>query len=208
MAGQLATGAALAIVILFFFLKDGSKIWEFFIGPLTGGRRARGERVGSTTVGVLGGYVRGTAIVAFVDAAAIGIGLLILQVPLALPLATLIFVGAFIPLVGATATGILAALVALVFNGWVVALIVLVIVVAVNQLEGSFLQPVVMGNSLKLHPLVILVALTAGTVLGQITGAVLAVPIAGDQLLIEPQGLDRLRSFTRRIQLRPTGSYR
>ncbi|MBB5640525.1 AI-2E family transporter [Cryobacterium roopkundense] len=177
-AGQLATGGVLAIVILFFFLKDGPKIWEFFISPLKDERRARGERVGSTTVRVLGGYVRGTAIVAFVDAAAIGIGLMILQVPLALPLAALVFVGAFIPLVGATATGILAALVALVFNGWVVALIVLAIVVAVNQLEGTFLQPVVMGNSLKLHPLVILVALTAGTVLGQITGAVLAVPIA------------------------------
>jgi predicted PurR-regulated permease PerM len=177
-AGELATGAVLAIVILFFFLKDGSKIWEFFIVRLTGERHARGERVGATTVRVLGGYVRGTAIVAFVDAAATGIGLVILQVPLALPLAVLVFVGAFIPIVGATATGILAALVALVFNGWVAALIILAIVVAVNQLEGNFLQPVVMANSLKLHPLVILVALTAGTGLGQITGAVLAVPIA------------------------------
>ena len=177
-AGQLATGAALALVILFFFLKDGAKIWEFFISPLKGERHARGERIGSTTVRVLGGYVRGTATVAFVDAAAIGIGLLILQVPLALPLAVLVFLGAFIPLVGATATGILAALIALVFNGWVVALIVLAIVVAVNQLEGNFLQPVVMANSLKLHPLVILVALTAGTILGGITGAVLSVPIA------------------------------
>jgi predicted PurR-regulated permease PerM len=177
-AGELITGAVLAIVILFFFLKDGSKIWAFFLSPLRGERHARGIRIGDTAVKVLGGYVRGTATIAFVDAAAIGIGLLVLGVPLALPLAVLVFLGAFIPIVGATATGVLAALVALVANGWVVALIVLIIVVLVNQLEGNFLQPVVMANSLKLHPLVILIALTAGTILAGIVGAVLAVPIA------------------------------
>jgi len=177
-AGELITGAVLALVILFFFLKDGPKIWEFFLSPLRGERHARGRRIGGTAVGVLGGYVRGTATIAAVDAAAIGIGLLVLGVPLALPLAVLVFLGAFIPIVGATATGILAALVALVANGWVVALIVLAIVVLVNQLEGNFLQPTVMANSLKLHPLVILVALTAGTILAGIVGAILAVPIA------------------------------
>jgi predicted PurR-regulated permease PerM len=176
--GELATGAALAVVILFFFLKDGPTIWAFFLRPFRGHRKARGERIGATAVRVLGGYVRGTAIIAFVDAAGIGIGLAILGVPLALPLAVIVFVTAFIPIVGATAAGILAALVALVANGPVVALIVVVIVVVVNQLEGNFLQPVVMAQSLKLHPLVILVALTAGTILGGITGAVLAVPIA------------------------------
>ena len=176
--GELATGAALAVVILFFFLKDGPAIWAFFLRPFRGHRKARGERIGATAVRVLGGYVRGTAIIAFVDAAGIGIGLAILGVPLALPLAVIVFVTAFIPIVGATAAGILAALVALVANGPVVALIVVLIVVVVNQLEGNFLQPVVMAQSLKLHPLVILVALTAGTILGGITGAVLAVPIA------------------------------
>lgn len=177
-AGELITGAALAVVILFFFLKDGELIWNFFLKPLHGERLARGQRIGTTSVRVLGGYVRGTATVALVDAVAIGIGLVVLQVPLALPLAVLVFIGAFIPIVGATATGILAALVALVANGWVVALIVLAIVIAVNQLEGNFLQPVLMAQSLKLHPLVILVALTAGTILGGIIGAVLSVPIA------------------------------
>ncbi|CAD5992075.1 AI-2E family transporter [Agreia sp. COWG] len=176
--GELATGAALAVVILFFFLKDGPAIWAFFLRPFTGHRKARGERIGDTAVRVLGGYVRGTAIIAFVDAAGIGIGLAILGVPLALPLAVIVFITAFIPIVGATAAGILAALVALVANGPVVALIVIIIVIAVNQIEGNFLQPVVMAQSLKLHPLVILVALTAGTILGGITGAVLAVPIA------------------------------
>jgi len=177
-AGELVTGAVLAIVILFFFLKDGPQIWSFFLSPFKGERLERGRRIGVTSVRVMGGYVRGTATIAAVDAAAIGIGLFALGVPLALPLAVLVFLGAFIPIVGATATGVLAALVALVANGWFVALLVLIIVILVNQLEGNFLQPVVMANSLKLHPLVILVALTAGTILGGITGAVLAVPIA------------------------------
>lgn len=177
-AGQFITGLVLVIVILFFFLKDGDVIWNFFLSPFRGERLQRGRRIGFTSVRVLGGYVRGTAIVAFVDAAAIGIGLAILQVPLALPLAVIVFLTAFIPLIGATVAGILAALVALVTTDWVTALIVVGIVVVVNQLEGNFLQPVVMAQSLKLHPLVILVALTAGTIVAGIIGAVLAVPIA------------------------------
>jgi predicted PurR-regulated permease PerM len=177
-AAQVVTGVLLGLVILFFFLKDGDTIWEFFLRPVHGVRRERGHRVGTTAVQTLGGYVRGTAIIAAVDAVGIGAGLLILQVPLALPLAVIVFLGAFIPLVGATVAGILAALIALVTNGWVVALIVLGIVVLVNQLEGNLLQPIVMAQSLSIHPLVILVALTTGTVLGGIVGAVLSVPIA------------------------------
>ncbi|WP_341953254.1 AI-2E family transporter [Salinibacterium sp. TMP30] len=177
-AAQVVTGLLLGVVILFFFLKDGDTIWEFFLRPMNGVRRERGHRIGNTAVQTLGGYVRGTAIIAAVDAIGIGAGLLVLQVPLALPLAVIVFLGAFIPLVGATVAGILAALVALVTNGWVVALIVLGIVVLVNQLEGNLLQPIVMAQSLSIHPLVILVALTTGTVLGGIVGAVLSVPIA------------------------------
>ncbi|ADX74043.1 AI-2E family transporter [Pseudarthrobacter phenanthrenivorans] len=171
-------GAALMIVILFFFLKDGAKIWNFFLRPFSGAREAKLRRVGSRTLEVLGGYVRGTAIVALVDTVAIGAALLIMQVPLALPLAIIVFIGAFIPLVGATVAGILAALVALVANGPVVALIVVAVVIAVNQLEGDLLQPIVMGKSLQLHALVILMALTAGTILAGIVGAVLSVPLA------------------------------
>ena len=175
---EFITGTILMVVILFFFLKDGAKIWNFFLRPFQGEREAKLRRVGSRTLEVLGGYVRGTAIVALVDAVAIGAALLILQVPLAFPLAIIVFMTAFIPLVGATVAGILAALVALVANGPVVALIVVAVVVAVNQLEGDFLQPVVMGKSLQLHALVILMALTAGTILAGIVGAVLAVPLA------------------------------
>lgn len=172
------TGLVLTIVILFFFLKDGPKIWRFMLRPFTGEGLARAERVGDKTVATLGAYVRGTAGVAAVDAIGIWIGLAILQVPLALPLAVLVFFLAFIPLVGATLAGALAALVALVANGPISALLVIGVVVLVNQLEGNFLQPVLMGRALKLHALVILLALTIGTVLAGILGAVLAVPIA------------------------------
>ena len=176
--GEFVTGFILFLVILFFFLKDGDRIWAFFLHRLDAVRKARGERVGRTAVTTLGGYLRGTSIVALVDALGIGIVLAILQVPLALPLAVIVFITAFVPLVGATLAGILATLVALVANGPFIALIVLIAVIAVNQLEGNFLQPVVMAQSLKLHPLVILLALSAGTILGGIVGAVLSVPIA------------------------------
>jgi predicted PurR-regulated permease PerM len=172
------TGFVLMVVVLFFFLKDGPAIWEFLLRPFEGAHYRRGQRVGHRVVTTMGGYVRGTAIVAAVDAIGIGVGLAVMGVPLALPLSVLVFLLAFIPLVGATAAGVLAALVTLVAVGPVEALIVVGIVVAVNQLEGNFLQPVVMARSLALHPLVILVALTIGTVLAGITGAVLAVPIA------------------------------
>ncbi|GGI43779.1 putative PurR-regulated permease PerM [Agromyces flavus] len=176
-ATEFITGLLLMLVVLFFFLKDGDRIWAFFLRPYRGERLERGRRIGVTSVKVLGGYIRGTAIVAFVDAFFIGLGLVILQVPLALPLAVIVFLTSFIPIVGATLAGILAALVALVANGPVVALIVVAIVIVVNQLEGDLLQPVVMAQSLKLHPLVILIALTAGTLLAGVAGAVLAVPL-------------------------------
>lgn len=175
---EFLAGASLVVIILFFFLKDGAKIWNFFLRPFKGEREAKLRRVGSRTLEVLGGYVRGTAIVALVDSVAIGAALLIMQVPLAIPLAIIVFIGAFVPLVGATVAGILAALVALVANGPVVALIVVAVVIAVNQLEGDLLQPIVMGKSLQLHALVILMALTAGTILAGIVGAVLSVPLA------------------------------
>ncbi|KQP69351.1 MULTISPECIES: AI-2E family transporter [unclassified Microbacterium] len=172
------TGLVLMVTILFFFLKDGPQMWEFLLRPFHGADYLRARRIGDKTTTVLGSYVRGTATVAAVDAIGILIGLLILQVPLAIPLSVLVFLLAFIPIVGATLAGIIAALVALVANGWVNALLVVGVVVLVNQLEGNFLQPVLMGRSMKLHAFVILVALTVGTVLGGIVGAVLAVPIA------------------------------
>jgi predicted PurR-regulated permease PerM len=177
-AGNFATGLVLLVVVLFFFLRDGRMIWSFLIRPLHGEAHARAVRIGDSSIRVLGAYVRGTALVALVDAVFIGAGLLILHVPLAFPLAVLVFVTAFIPVVGATLAGVVAALVALVLNDLTTALIVVGIVILVNQLEGNLLQPVIMGRSLSLHPLVILLALTAGTILGGILGAILSTPTA------------------------------
>lgn len=175
--GSLLAGLVLMVTILFFFLKDGPRIWEFLLRPFRGEQEARARRVGTKTVEVFGSYVRGTATVALVDAVGIFLGLVILGVPLALPLAVLVFLFAFVPIVGAVVAGALAALVALVANGWVNALLVVGVVVLVNQLEGNLLQPVLMGRSMKLHALVVLIALAVGAGLGGILGAVLAVPI-------------------------------
>lgn len=175
--GNFGTGFILMAVILFYFLKDGTKIWKFILSWLSGERKQKAELAGTRAMELLGGYVRGTAAVAGVDAIFIGGALFILGVPLALPLAVLTFVGGFIPLVGATAAGAFAVLVALVSNDPVTALIVLIVVIAVNQLEGNFLQPVLMGNALHVHALVILIALTVGTIQAGIIGAVLSVPL-------------------------------
>ena len=174
---NVVTGAVLSAVILFFFLKDGPAIWEFLLRPFTGAQYDRARRIGDRVVTTLGGYVRGTAAVAAFDAVAIGTGLAVLGVPLTIPLAVVAFVTSFIPMIGAPIAGTLAALVTLVALGPVKAVIVVAIVVLVNQIEGNFLQPVLMGRTLRLHGLVILVGLTAGTVLGGVTGALLAVPL-------------------------------
>jgi predicted PurR-regulated permease PerM len=175
-ATEFLTGATLMVIILFFFLKDGHRMWNFTLRWFRGERRAKLAESVDRSAEILGGYVRGTAVIALVDAVLIGIGLAILGVPLALPLAVIVFIGAFIPIVGATVTGLLAALVALVTTGPVQALIVIGIVILVNQLEGDFLQPIVMGRTLSLHALVVLLALAVGTIVGGIFGAILAVP--------------------------------
>lgn len=176
-ATSIITGVVLMVVVLFFFLKDGDKIWGFFLRLFQGEQQDKARLAGHRAMEVFGGYVRGTALIALVDAVFIGGALFFLGVPLALPLAVIVFVTAFIPIVGATVAGVLAALVALVANGPFVALMVIVVVIVVNQLEGNLLQPVVMGKSLSIHALVILLALTAGTILAGIIGAILAVPV-------------------------------
>lgn len=176
-AGSFVTGLVLLLVTLFFFLKDGDRIWAFCISWTPKHVRELWIRSGDGVQKTFGGYVRGTAIVAAADAVGITAALLILQVPLALPLGVVVFLGGFIPIVGATVAGALATLVALVANGPVVALLVLAAVILVQQLESNLLQPVVMAQTLKLHPLIILLALTVGTVLGNVVGAVLSVPL-------------------------------
>jgi predicted PurR-regulated permease PerM len=175
---QALTGVILVMVILFFLLKDGARIWEFLLRPFDAEGRERGRRIGRTALVVLGGYARGTALVALVDAVVIGIVLAVLGVPLAVPLAVVIFLTAFIPVIGPTIGGGVAAVVALVANGPTVALIVAIVVFVVVQLEQNLLRPIVMGRSVDLHPLAIIVALAAGTALAGLAGAVLAVPVA------------------------------
>lgn len=176
-AGEILTGTVLMAVVLFFFLKDGDKIRTFLFGFLPADHRAKAYLAAERSTVVLGGYVRGTAIVAAVDGLVVGIALAILGVPLALPLGVFIFIGGFIPIVGATVAGTLAVAVALFSNGPVPALVVLAVVIGVNQLEHHFLQPVLMGRVLSIHGLAILLALAAGTVLAGVVGALLAVPL-------------------------------
>ncbi len=174
---EIVTGALLMFFTLIFLLQGGRNIFAFVtkIFPLTVRDRVRdASRAGFHS---LIGYVRATFLVAFVDAVGIGTGLAIMGIPLALPLASLVFLGAFIPLIGAVLTGGLAVIVALIAKGWVYALITFGLIIAVQQLEAHVLQPLVMGRAVALHPLVVVLAITAGGVTAGIVGALLAVPI-------------------------------
>ena len=168
----------LALVLTFFFLKDGPTFLPW-LGLLVGHRAGRHLDVVLTRCwGVLGSFIQGQAVVGLVDAVLIGIGLLVLGVPLALPLAVLTFFGGFIPIIGAFIVGALSVLVALVSNGTTTALIVLGLIFAVQQIEGNVLQPVLQGKSLALHPAVVLLVVTAGGSLYGIAGAFFSVPLA------------------------------
>ncbi|WP_345347397.1 AI-2E family transporter [Rhodococcus olei] len=175
--GEMLTGAALTLFTLVFFLYGGAQIWQFVTRIVPGGARERVRLAGSQGFGSLVGYVRATVAVAAVDAIGIGAGLAILGVPLALPLASLVFIGAFIPIVGAFVTGFIAVLIALVTKGMVTALITLGIIIGIMQLEGHVLQPLFLGRAVRLHPLAVVLAITTGIVLAGIVGGLLAVPI-------------------------------
>lgn len=174
---EVLTGFFLVLFSLFFFLRDGGIIWRFFVGIMPPATRDALDHSGRAAWGTLVSYVRATVLVAFIDAIGIGIGLWLLDVPLALPLAALVFLFAFIPIVGATVSGAVAVLVAGVNNGWVTALIVLAIVIGVQQLEGHVLQPVIMGKAVAIHPLAVIAAIAGGLVLAGIIGALIAVPL-------------------------------
>jgi len=176
-AAHLAFGFVLGLFVLFFLLKDGALIWDFLTRPFSPTLRDKARYSGRQGMNVLGGYLRGTALVALVDAVFIGGALWILDVPLAMPLAVLVFVGGFVPIVGATVSGAIAALVALVTVDLNAALWVAGVVIAVNQLEGNVLAPLVLGKWMHLHALAVLLALSAGAILGGITGTFLAVPM-------------------------------
>lgn len=175
--GEVLAGIFLALLTLFFFLRDGAQIWEFLCRLLPRPVRVPATRAGRYSWLTLVSYVRATVLVALVDAVGIGVGLAILRVPLALPLAALVFLAAFVPVIGATLSGVVAVLVALVTRGPVTALIVLAIVIAVQQLEGHVLQPLIMGRAVALHPLAIILAIATGVVAAGIVGGLVAVPL-------------------------------
>ncbi|MEV4512091.1 AI-2E family transporter [Dactylosporangium sp. NPDC049525] len=174
---EVLTGFFVVLFTLFFFLRDGGQIWEFLCRLLPRAARLPAVRAGHYSWFTLVSYVRATVLVAFVDAVGIGIGLAILRIPLALPLAALVFLGAFIPVVGATLSGAVAVLVALVTKDPLHALLVLAIVIAVQQLEGHVLQPLIMGRAVSLHPLAVILAITTGVVAAGIVGGLVAVPL-------------------------------
>jgi predicted PurR-regulated permease PerM len=168
----------LTLVLTFFFVKDGRQIWSWIVGLFGPARRDGVEELGERVWRVLTGYVQGVALVALIDATLIGVTLVIVGVPLAMPLSVLTFLAAFFPVVGAVTVGAAAVLVALVAKGAVAAIIVGVVILCVQQLDGNVLQPVLVGRRLELHPVVVLLALTAGGVIAGLVGAFIAVPLA------------------------------
>lgn len=175
--GEILTGLLLALFTLIFFLHDGDGIWRFVVRAVPADVRDRADVAGRRGFASLVSYVRATAAVAVVDAVGVGIGLWIVGVPLVVPLSALVFLGAFIPIIGAVLTGAVAVLIALVANGPVAALVVFGVLIGVMQLESHVLQPLLLGRAVKLHPLAVVLAITAGLVVGGIAGALLAVPL-------------------------------
>ncbi|MEH1027840.1 AI-2E family transporter [Micromonospora sp. DT68] len=174
---EVLTGALLVLFATFFFLRDGNRIWRFLVRLLPVAARWKVDDAGRASWQTLVAYVRATVLVAFIDAVGIGIFLVIFDIPFAFPLAALVFLGAFIPIVGATLSGGVAVLVALVDSGPVTALIILGVVIGVQQVEGHVLQPLIMGRAVAIHPLAVIIGIAAGVVLAGITGALVSVPL-------------------------------
>ncbi|MGR6966333.1 AI-2E family transporter [Geodermatophilus sp. URMC 61] len=174
--GEVTTGTLLALFTLFFFLKDGRSIWLWLVGLFPRDSRAYVDEAARRSWRTLISYVRATVAVAMADAIGIGIGLAVLGVPLVIPLAALVFLGAFIPIIGSFLAGTVAVLVALVSKGPITALIALAVVVLVMQLEGHVLQPLLLGRAVRVHPLAVVLAIAAGLLVAGIFGALIAVP--------------------------------
>ncbi|HEV2753075.1 MAG TPA: AI-2E family transporter [Solirubrobacteraceae bacterium] len=174
---EFLAGTFIALVVVFFFIKDGSALWAWVARLFPERAQDTVMAVGHSAWHALGTYVRGIVLVATFDAVFIGLALAIIGVPLVLPLSVLVFLAAFVPFVGAIAAGAVAALVALVTEGVFAALAVVIAITVVQQIEGNILYPLVVGRSTHLHPVGILIAVTTGAVLAGIIGAVVAVPI-------------------------------
>lgn len=174
---EVLTGILLAMFSTLFLLYDGKKVWHWVLKLVPAQARPGVAGAGPRAWRTLTAYVRGTVIVALIDAVFIGLGIYFLDVPLAVPLGVFIFLFAFIPLVGAVISGALAVVVALVTNGVFTALMVLVVVLAVQQIEGHVLQPFILGRAVRVHPLAVVLTVAAGGLVAGIGGAVVAVPL-------------------------------
>ncbi|WP_328605457.1 AI-2E family transporter [Amycolatopsis sp. NBC_00345] len=175
--GEILTGFVLVLFVTIFFLAGGEHIYSFLVRGVPARVRKRVDVAGRRGFASLVSYIRATAAVAVVDAVGIGIGLWIVGVPLVIPLATLVFLGAFIPIIGAVLAGGVAVLIALVTKSFIGAVIVLAIVIGVMQLESHILQPLLLGRAVRLHPLAVVLAIATGLVAAGIAGALLAVPL-------------------------------
>lgn len=173
-----ATAALLMLIVLFFYLKDGRAISRWVVSVFPERLHEDARIIGEMLWRTIGGYIQGQLLVALIDAIGIGLGLWLLGVPLALPLAVIVFFGGLFPVIGAFISGSLAALVALATRGPGTALAVIAVTLAVQQLEGNLLQPVILGRSVSLHPLAIILSLTIGGFIFGVLGAFLAVPVA------------------------------
>lgn len=176
--GHVVTGGVLALFILLCILADGAGIWRWTVRLFP--PRARPAVDGSARNGwaTVVNYARTQLLVASIDAVGIGLGAFFLSVPLAIPIAVLVFLGAFVPIVGAVVTGAFAVILALVYNGPWIALWMLVVVLGVQQLEGHVLQPILMGSAVKVHPLAVVLVVAGGAMIAGIPGALFAVPLA------------------------------
>jgi putative heme transporter len=177
-AFEIVAGSLLLLVVLFFFLKDGMRIGDGLLVLVPQQHRPRTRAVGRQAFTTLGAFFRGQLLIALVDAIGIGIGLVLLRVPLALPLAVVVFFGGLFPIVGALTAGTLAVLVALAHGGLGLALAVTALIVGVQQLEGNVLEPLILSRVVRLPALIVVLAITAGAVTLGVLGAFLAVPIA------------------------------
>ena len=174
---ELLAGVVLCFFVSFFLIKDGMRIWQWLTSRFQPERKRRADLAGVAAWQAVVYYVRGTSAVAAIHAVVMGITLTIIGAPLVVPLALFMFVAAFVPLVGVLVAGAVALLVVLATKGWIAAIIVLIVMVVMNQLEGHLLQPQVVGKMVRLHPLAVILVLAVGGVVAGIAGAVVAVPI-------------------------------
>ena len=204
LALELVSGLALALFCALFFLSSGTQMWTWVVGQVPARHQRRFDGAVNAGWTAFAGYTRGILVIAFTNAVLVGIVLFVLRVPLALPLAVLVFFASFIPLIGAPIALAIATLVALAGRGPVIALVVLAMIVLIGQFEGHVLHPLVMSRAANLHPLVVVIAVASGAVLGGVIGAVVAVPLVSTSwgvikyLRAQPPQLGALGPRTRR----------